>query len=125
MASLLQVLLLAALLVAVRSGSAVASTKLSGPIRVDNGDSVACVAANAGPRAASKIEIHMRFNSTNGGDNNSLSTTCTDVAAHHSCPRTGLGNATDLSVYCEVSSVGGKVRSTICNTTKGLCSDVK
>jgi hypothetical protein len=102
-----------------------ATENSTGAVRVDEDDSVACIAANAGSGNINNVQVRIQFNRVNGSDNGDASTTCPTVAPSTTCVALEIGIPFDFSAFCEVTFPSGKVRGTLCNVTKHLCSDTR
>jgi hypothetical protein len=77
-----------------------------------------------GKGTADEIEIRVMFNKFDGTFSSVAATLCSNVEAERSCRLAATAFGTNDSMFCRVTSKGGKLRGTLCNVTKGLCTDV-
>jgi hypothetical protein len=107
------------------SGLAEATENATGPVRVDDGDTVVCIAANAGAGNVNNVIVDIQFSQSDGSYNGTDGDTCATVAPLEACPKTASVISSDFSAFCEVRFPSGKIRGTLCNLTKHLCSDTR
>jgi hypothetical protein len=121
----LRVMALALTVVLLGSGLVEAAVIVSGAVRVDPGDSIACIAPNGGSGTVGTVRVIIQFNQTNGGSNGFGGGICDGVASGHSCPVFSSGAGGDSSAHCKITFSSGTVRGTLCNNTKSLCADAR
>jgi hypothetical protein len=114
----------AALLFILTSSVAGAGVLTTGSVAVAPGDQLRCDVVNVGGSTADEIEMRVVFNNINGNFSSTAATSCTNVAPDRSCRLSATAITGNDSMFCRVTSKGGKPRGTFCNVTKGLCTDV-
>jgi hypothetical protein len=116
-------IVLALTMVVLLSALAEATENSTGPVRVNDGDNVVCVAANAGSGNVNNVAVTIKFNRADGSSNGEEGTGCATLAPSLACIRDSGGFANDYAAFCEITFPSGKIRGTLCNLTKHLCSD--
>jgi hypothetical protein len=118
-------------LVLLGSGLAEATRNASGPVPAANGDTVSCIAANAGTGNISSMEVSLHVQGCAGASVGATNGGCNvPIEPGEGCPVyqviSGLGTCDEGgSAFCEVIFSSGKVRGSVCNFTKGLCLETR
>ena len=115
-------------LVLLGSARAEATKNATGPVRIATGDEIVCIAVNAGSGSIAHLDVVIRFQAGDGSFNGLTETTCGGpIEPGAGCPlyTSFSAGATVAFGFCEVTFPTGKVRGTLCNLTKGLCSDTR
>jgi hypothetical protein len=96
----------------------------TGPLRVIAfGDDIVCIAANTGATNIANVVIRVKYRKLDGTSNAESGNNCGTLSPDETCQvdSTGVGN--DYAMFCEVTFGGGKLRATLCNITRALCSN--
>jgi hypothetical protein len=121
----LRVMVLAVTVVLLGSGLVEAAAIMSGSVRVDYGDSLACIAPNGGTGTIGTMTVVIQFNQINGGSNGYGGGICDGLAPGRACTISSSGALNDFSAHCKITFSSGRVRGTFCNNTKALCADAR
>jgi hypothetical protein len=97
----------------------------TGPLRVDDGDNVVCIAANVGAANIANVALTIKFRRLDGTSTGHQEWSCGTLAPSETCQGDINSGLRSYATFCEITYPGGRIRGTLCNTTLGLCSDAR
>lgn len=105
-----------------------AATLVTGVVAVDPDEEYRCGAVNLRTTRIASMKITVSFLKLNGDDNGGTQQkTCINVARGEGCIEEDFADPGASVMYCTIEVSGGKkgVVGSLCNLSKGACSDAK